>query len=87
MSYPTLKYSMQIWPENDTHKYVLECVRTIETNGWDYGRLFVQVLARGKREAWREVKKEGPTYKRVLNTRGTCDRFEDMRPDAEWNGE
>ena len=83
MSFPDLKYSLEIWPEGAVSRYVLECVHTPATNGWDFGRLFIEVAARGRRPSWKEVPKDGPRYSQVTNTRGTIARFEDMRPDPE----
>lgn len=77
-----LPHTLTLWhePEGDAlpRRYVLEVRRT--ANGSrieaDAGRLFVEVVVRGKRNTWREVAFNGPTYKEVLNSqRGLMERI------------
>lgn len=68
-------HSLTFWHEPESpdarpRRCLLEVVRTLKgcRIEADAGRLFVEVNARGKAPTWREVPKEGPTYREILNS-------------------
>lgn len=76
-----LPHVIQLWDEpmnGRPRNCVLEVKRTLNGSRIeaDAGRLFVEVNARGKAPTWREVPREGPTYRRILNNqRGLMERI------------
>lgn len=76
-----LPHVIQMWHEPEGGKprrYVLEVRRELKGSRIeaDAGDLYVEVLARGKRATYRKVRREGPTYREVLNSqRGLMERI------------
>lgn len=62
MAYPQLTNSLEFRRAPDFRRYVLEVKPDREP-----GRLYVEVLTRGKAPTWREVPKDGPSYQEVVN--------------------